>query len=241
MPGRVGKSGTRQFVFYRNARCFGSALVSGYSGIGKSSVVNELQKAIVSPRGIFIAGKFDQHRRDIPYAILAQAFQTLVRQILGKSEDAVDRWRKDIRQAVGPNGQLIANLIPELELIIGKQPPVPELPPQETQNRFQAVFRRFLCVFAQKEHPLTLFLDDLQWLDVATLSFIEHLLSHPDVKHLLIVGAYRDNEVSPSHPLMLTLNSIRKAGVTVDEIVLKPLSLNDVNDFIADALRCEQV
>jgi PAS domain S-box-containing protein len=214
------------------------ALVSGYSGIGKSSVVNELQKAIVSPRGIFIAGKFDQHRRDIPYVTLAQAFQTLVRQILGKSEDQVDRWRKEIRQAVGPNGQLIANLIPELELIIGKQPPVPELPPQETQNRFQAVFRRFLCVFAQKEHPLTLFLDDLQWLDVATLSFIEHLLSHPDVKHLLIVGAYRDNEVSPAHPLMLTLDSIRKAGVIVDEIVLKPLSFEDVNHFIADALRC---
>ena len=217
------------------------ALVSGYSGIGKSSVVNELQKAIVSPRGIFIAGKFDQHRRDIPYATLAQAFQTLVRQILGKSEGEVDHWRKVIRQAVGPNGQLIANLIPELELIIGKQPPVPELPPQETQNRFQAVFRRFLCVFAQKEHPLTLFLDDLQWLDVATLSFIEHLLSHPDVKHLLIVGAYRDNEVSPSHPLMLTLDSIRKAGVTVDEIVLKPLSLKDLNHFIADALRCDPV
>jgi PAS domain S-box-containing protein len=217
------------------------ALVSGFSGIGKSSVVNELQKAIVSPRGIFIAGKFDQHRRDIPYATLAQAFQMLVRQILGQSEDQVDHWRQEIRQAVGPNGQLIANLIPELELIIGKQPPVPELPPQETQNRFQAVFRRFLCVFAQKEHPLTLFLDDLQWLDVATLSFIEHLLSHPDVKHLLIVGAYRDNEVSPSHPLMLTLDSIRKAGVTVDQIVLKPLSFTDVNHFISDALRCERL
>jgi predicted ATPase len=142
---------------------------------------------------------------------------------------------------VGPNGQLIADLIPELELIIGQQPPVPELPPQETQNRFQAVLRRFLCVFAQEEHPLTLFLDDLQWLDVATLNFIEHLLSHPDVRHLLIVGAYRDNEVSPSHPLMLTVDSIRKAGITVDEIVLKPLSFKDVNDFIADALRCQPV
>jgi hypothetical protein len=102
------------------------------------------------------------------------------------------------------------------------------------------VFRRFLCVFAQKEHPLTLFFDDLQWLDVATLNFIEHLLSHPDVKHLLIVGAYRNNEVSPSHPLMLTLNSIRKAGVTVDEIVLQPLSLKDVEQFLGDALRRER-
>ena len=217
------------------------ALVSGFSGIGKSAVVNELQKAIVPPRGIFIAGKFDQHWRDIPYATLAQAFQTLVRQILSKSEDEVDQWRQAIRQAVGASGQLIASLIPELELIIGKQPPIPELPPEETQNRFQAVFRRFLCVFAQKEHPLTLFLDDLQWLDVATLNFIEHLLSHPEVKHLLIVGAYRDNEVSPSHPLMVTLDLIRKAGVIVDEIVLKPLSFEDVNHFIADALRCERV
>jgi PAS domain S-box-containing protein len=217
------------------------ALVSGYSGIGKSSVVNELQKAIVLPRGLFIAGKFDQHKRAIPYATLAQGFQTLVRQILGKSEDEVDHWRNALREAVEPSGQLIANLIPEIELIIGKQPPVPELPPQETQNRFQSLFRRFLCVFARKEHPLTLFLDDLQWLDVATLSFIEHLLSHADVKHVLIVGAYRDNEVSPSHPLMLTLDSIREAGITVDEIVLKPLSLEDVNHFIAEALRCERV
>jgi PAS domain S-box-containing protein len=219
----------------------GLALVSGFSGIGKSSVVHELQKAIVSPRGIFIAGKFDQHWRDIPYATLAQAFQTLVRQISDKSEDQVEQWRKDIVQAVGPNGQLITNLIPELELIIGKQSPVPELPPEETQNRFQTVFRRFFCVFAQKEHPLTLFLDDLQWLDVATLRFIEDLLSWPDVKHLLIVGAYRDNEVSLSHPLMLTLDLIRKAGVIVDEIVLKPLSFEDVNHFIADALRCDRL
>jgi PAS domain S-box-containing protein len=217
----------------------GLALVSGYSGIGKSSVVNELHKEIVLPRGIFIAGKFDQHKRDIPYVTLAQAFQNLVRQILGKSEEEVTRWRTAIQQAMGPNGQLVVNLIPELELIIGKQPPVPELPPQETQNRFQAVFTRFLCVFAQKEHPLMLFLDDLQWLDVATLRFIEHLLTHADVKHLLLIGAYRDNEVSPSHPLMLTLDAIRKSGVAMDEIVLKPLSLGDVNHFISDALRCE--
>jgi len=219
----------------------GLALVAGYSGIGKSSVVNELQKAIVLPRGIFIAGKFDQHKREIPYGTLAQAFQTLVRQILGKSEEEVGHWREAIRQAIGPNGQLITNLIPELDLIIGQQPPVPPLPPQETQHRFQAVFRRFLGAFARKEHPLTVFLDDLQWLDDATLTLIERLVSHPEAKHFLIIGAYRDNELSPSHPLMLTLDSIRKAGVIVDEIALKPLSLNDVNQFIADALRCEQI
>ena len=216
------------------------ALVSGYSGIGKSSVVNELQKAIVLPRGIFVAGKFDQLKRDVPYATLAQGFQNLVRQILGKREEEVARWRTAILEAVGANGQLIANLIPEVELVIGKQPAVPELPAQEAQNRFQAVLTRFLCVFAQKQHPLTLFLDDLQWLDVATIRLIEHLLNNPEVNHLLIVGAYRDNEVSPSHPLMLTLDSIRKAGILVDEIVLQPLSLKDVNHFVADALRCER-
>jgi serine/threonine protein kinase len=136
-------------------------LVSGYSGIGKSSVVNELHKAIVLPRGIFISGKFDQYKGDIPYATLAQAFQTLVRQVLSKGESEVGRWRDAIRDAVGLNGQLVVSLIPELELIIGKQAPVPEFPPQEAENRFQAVFRAFLGAFARKEHPLALFLDDL--------------------------------------------------------------------------------
>jgi predicted ATPase len=117
---------------------------------GKSSVVNELQKAIILSRGMFIAGKFERHRPDIPYATLAQAFQTLVRQILGKSEDEVDFWRKEIRQAIAPNGQLIANFIPELELIIGRQSPVSELPPQETQNRVQTVFRRFFASLLRK-------------------------------------------------------------------------------------------
>ena len=137
-------------------------LISGYSGIGKSSVVNELHRAIVLPRGIFISGKFDQYKRDIPYATLAQAFRTLVRQILSKNEAEVGRWRDAIQDAVGLNGQLLVNLIPELELVIGEQPSVLELPPQDAENRFQAVFRAFLGVFARKEHPLALFLDDMQ-------------------------------------------------------------------------------
>src|SRR6202165_56323 len=142
-------------------------LVSGYSGVGKSSVVNELHKALVPPRGLFASGKFDQYQRDIPYATLAQAFQTLVRQILVKSEAEVSRWRHALQEALGSNGQLIINLIPELEFLIGKQPPVPDLPPQDAQNRFQLVFRRFLGAFARPEHPLALFLDDLQWMDAA--------------------------------------------------------------------------
>ena len=148
---RVVASGTPELV-----------LVSGYSGIGKSSVVNELHKVLVLPRGLFASGKFDQHKRDIPYATLAQAFQGLVRQILSKSEKEVGHWRDAIREAVGRNGQLMVNLIPELELIIGKQPPVPDLPLEDAQNRFQLVFVRLLGVFARAEHPLALFLDALQ-------------------------------------------------------------------------------
>jgi predicted ATPase len=146
-------------------------LVSGYSGVGKSSVVNELHKVLVPSRGLFASGKFDQYKRDIPYTTLAQAFQALVRQIHAKSETEVEQWRDTLREAVGPNGQLIVSLIPEVEFILGKQPPVPELPPRDAQSRFQLVFRRFLGVFAQPEHPLALFLDDLQWLDAVRLRY----------------------------------------------------------------------
>src|SRR5882762_3367536 len=214
-------------------------LVSGYSGVGKSSVVNELHKVLVPPRGLFAAGKFDLYKRDIPYATLSQAFQTLVRQIFLKSEAEVDQWRSALAEAVGPNGQMIISLIPEVEFIIGKQAPVPELPPQDAQNRFHMVFRRFLGAFARPEHPLTIFLDDLQWLDAATLDLLERLITHPEVRHVLLVGAYRDNEVSLSHPLLRTLEAIRKAGARVQEIVLAPLGLDDVGALVSDALNCE--
>jgi predicted ATPase/signal transduction histidine kinase len=214
-------------------------LVSGYSGIGKSSVVNEMHKALVRPRGLFAAGKFDQYKRDIPYSTLAQAFQTLIRQILVKNEAEVDQWRHALLDAVGPNGQLIVSLVPEVEFIIGKQPYVPDLPPQDAQNRFQMVLRRFLGAFARPEHPLALFLDDLQWLDAATLDLLERLMTHREVRHLLLIGAYRDNEVGPSHPLMHTLEAIRSAGARVHEIVLAPLGLDDVGRLVADAMHCE--
>src|SRR4051795_13767659 len=134
------------------------ARVSGYSGIGKSSVVNELHKVLVPPRGLFASGKFDQYKRDVPYATLAQAFQSLVRSLLSRSEAELGPWRDALRDALGPNGQLIVNLVPELKLIVGDQPPVPELPPHDAQRRFQLVFRRFIGVFARREHPLALFL-----------------------------------------------------------------------------------
>jgi PAS domain S-box-containing protein len=213
-------------------------LVSGYSGVGKSSVVNELHKALVPPRGLFAAGKFDQYKRDVPYATLAQAFQMLVRQILVASEAEVDHWRHALLEALGANGQLMVNLIPEVEFVIGKQPPVAELAPQEARNRFQLVFRRFLGAFARAEHPLALFLDDLQWLDMATLELLERLVTDSDVRHVLLIGAYRDNEVSSSHPLMRALAAIRDAGARPREIVLAPLGLDDLERLIADALHC---
>jgi serine/threonine protein kinase len=165
-------------------------LISGYAGIGKSSVVNELHKVLIPPRGLFASGKFDQYKGDIPYAARAQAFQTLIRQILVKSEAEVERWRGSLQEAVGPNGRLIVDFVPELEFIIGKQPPVPDLPPQDARNRFRLVFRRFLSAFARPEHPLALFLDDLQWMDAASVELFEDLFTHSEVRHLLLVGAY---------------------------------------------------
>jgi PAS domain S-box-containing protein len=215
------------------------ALVSGYSGVGKSSVVNELREALVPRRSLFASGKFDQYKRDIPYATLAHAFQSLVGQILTQSDAEVFRWRASLMEALGLNGQLIVRLVPEIELIIGEQPPVAELPPQDAQNRFQMVFRRFLGVFCGPERPLALFLDDLQWLDPATLDLLEHLLTHSEVRHLLLVGAYRENEVGPAHPLLQTLKAIRAAGVRVNEIVLAPLGLDDIGRLVSDALHCE--
>ena len=225
---RVVKSGAPELV-----------LVSGYSGIGKSSVVNELHKALVPPRGLFASGKFDQHKRNIPYATLAQAFQSLVRSLLSQSDAALARWRDALREALGPNGQLMVDLVPELRLIIGEQPPVPELEPQQVQRRFQLVIRRFIGVFARPAHPLALFLDDLQWLDAATLDLLEDLLTQPDLRYLMLIGAYRDNEVTASHPLRRKLDAIKAAGGKVAEITLAPLTREHLGQLIADALHCE--
>ncbi|PCC68121.1 Protein kinase domain-containing protein [Nannocystis exedens] len=169
-------------------------LVSGYPGIGKSALVHELHKPVVRRRGFFISGKFDQYKRDIPYSTLVQAFGELVLEILAESEERIAAWRQRLRDALGKSGQLIVDVIPQIELVIGAQPPVPELPPREAQNRFRIVFRKFIGVFARKEHPLALFLDDLQWADSASLGLLEELITYPETRVLLVVGAYRDNE-----------------------------------------------
>lgn len=214
-------------------------LVSGYAGIGKSSIVNELQRPLVAHRGGFASGKFDQYKRDIPYATLAQAFQMLIRPLLGRKEEDLEKYRDVLREALDPNGLLMVELVPELGHLIGEQPPVPELPPRDAQARFQRVIRRFIGVFARPEHPLALFLDDLQWLDTATLDLLEELLTHSDLTHLLLIGAYRDNEVSAAHPLMRKLDAIHQAGVPVQEIVLAPLGHDHLAQLLADCVRCE--
>jgi PAS domain S-box-containing protein len=214
-------------------------LVSGYSGIGKSSVVNEVQPVLVPPRGLFAAGKFDQYKRDIPYSTLAQAFQSLIRPLLGKSETHLAPWRDALLATLGPNAGLIVDLVPEVKLIIGESPPVSELPPQDAQRRFQLVFQTFIGVFARPEHPLALFLDDLQWLDAATLDLLEYLLTRSDLRHLLLIGAYRDNEVTAAHPLMQKLQAIKTAAGNIEEITLGPLAREHLGQLIADTLRCE--
>jgi len=214
-------------------------LVSGYSGIGKSSAVNELQKALVPLRGLFASGKFDQYKRDIPYATLVQAFQSLVQPLLAKSDAELAIWRDALLDALGPNGRLMTDLIPELKLIIGDQPPVPELEPRHAQSRFQLVFRRLIGVFARPEHPLALFLDDLQWLDAATLDLLEDLLTRSDLQHLMLIGAYRDNEVDATHLLARKLEAIKKAGGKIEAITLAPLTPECLGELTADALHCE--
>jgi serine/threonine protein kinase len=215
-------------------------LVAGSAGIGKSSLINEVHKAIagVEQRGYFISGKFDQYKRNIPYASLIQAFQDLARQILTESDSQIAAWQEKLLAALGPNGQVIIDVIPEVELIIGPQPEVPSLPPAETQNRFNLVFQNFVNVFAGADQPLAIFLDDLQWADAASLKLIHLLVTNPASHRLFMIGAYRDNEVSSAHPLSLALNDLKEAGATINQITLKPLELVHINQLITHTLHC---
>lgn len=211
-------------------------VVSGYSGIGKTSLVNEIHKPIVRQRGYFISGKFEQFKRNIPYASLIQAFQELMRQLLTESDDKIADWRAKLLAVLGANGRIVIDVIPEVERIIGPQPAVTQLGPAESQNRFSRVFQQFIHVFTTKEHPLVLFLDDLQWADLASLKLIQLLACDLDRKYLLLIGAYRDNEVSTTHPLMSTLEEMQQSGAIVNNIVLQPLRITHVNQLVSDTL-----
>jgi PAS domain S-box-containing protein len=212
---------------------------SGYSGIGKSSLVQGLRDPILRHHGYFIAGKFDQYQGDIPFATLTQAFQDLTQQILGESASSIEQWRQDIQAAVGMNGQIILEVLPQIELILGTQPAVPTLPPTEQQTRFREVFRQFTAVFCRKGHPLVLFLDDVQWIDSASLKLIEYLITHEDTRYLLLIVAYRDNEVGPNHPLRTTLAALRTSGVSVVDLEIRPLSATEMNRLVSDTLHLE--
>ncbi|MEG4116983.1 AAA family ATPase [Microcoleus sp. N9_B4] len=214
-------------------------LVAGFSGIGKTVVVNEVHKPIVRQRGYFIKGKYDQFQRNIPFSAFVQAFRDLMEQLLSESDAQLEQWQRKIINALGENGQVIVEVIPELERIIGKQQPVSELSGSSAENRFNLLFQKFISVFATKEHPLVIFLDDLQWSDSASLKLLQVLMSEKDSQNLLVIGAYRDNEVSPAHPFMLAVAEMEKSQVTVNTITLEPLSQADINDLIADTLSCE--
>ncbi|MEH2129015.1 AAA family ATPase [Nostoc sp.] len=213
-------------------------LVAGFSGIGKTAVVNEVHKPIVRQRGYFIKGKFDQFGRNIPFSAFVQAFRDLIGQLLSETDTQFEQWKSKIISALGENGQVMIEVIPELESMIGKQPPAPELSGSAAQNRFNSLFLKFTQVFTALEHPLAIFIDDLQWADSASLKLIHLLMSEADIGYLLLIGAYRDNEVNPVHPLMLTLEEIQKLGATVNTITLAPLDQISVNHLVADTLSC---
>ncbi|MBD2182328.1 ATP-binding sensor histidine kinase [Aerosakkonema funiforme] len=213
-------------------------LVAGFSGIGKTAVVNEVHKPIVRQRGYFIKGKFDQFQRNIPFSAFVQAFRDLMGQLLSESDAQIQQWKQQILEVLGENGQVIIEVIPELESIIGPQPAVVELSGTAAQNRFNLLFQKFTQVFTRVEHPLAIFLDDLQWADLASLNLMQLLMA--DTGYLFIIGAYRDNEVYPGHPLMLTLSDIAKSRSTINTITLAPLNQVQVNKLIADTLKTSE-
>ncbi|MBD2164734.1 AAA family ATPase [Calothrix membranacea FACHB-236] len=255
-------------------------LVAGFSGIGKTAVVNEVHKPIVRQQSYFIKGKFDQFQRDIPLSGLVQAFRDLIGQLLLETDVQVQKWRSKILTVLGEQAQVIIDVIPELEYILGQQPSVAELSGSAVQNRFNLLFQRFVQIFSTKEHPLVVFLDDLQWADTASLKFIKLLMSQNQAVNnnsalsslenreniwnpifagevwegeeaqaanyditeggLLVIGAYRDNEVNQAHPLYLTLKEIKNLGVTINQITLSPLNQAHVNRLIADTLHCQE-
>ena len=212
-------------------------LVSGYSGVGKTSVIKEIHKPIVQQRGYFITGKFDQLKRNIPYAGIIQAFESLLQQLLTQTKEQIEIWKEKILTQLGENAQVLIEIIPEVELIIGDQPAVEALGATEAQNRFNRILKTFIEIFTQPEHPLVIFLDDLQWADSASLKLIELLMNDSDSQHLLLIGAYRDNEVSPIHPLMQTREKLQQKDIVINQVILEALSEEHVTQLVAETIK----
>jgi energy-coupling factor transporter ATP-binding protein EcfA2 len=211
-------------------------LVTGYSGMGKTTLVREIYQPITEKRGFFISGKFDQFQRDTPYAAVVSALTHLVKQLLGESQPQLQLWRQKLLKSLGANARVIIDVIPELELIIGPQPEVLQLGAIATQNRFNLVFKNFIRVFCSPEHPLVIFLDDLQWADLASLQLIELIMLDGDMDYLFLIGSYRSNETNSTHPLSATLDKLEQGGIIINQVILKPLGLEQVNQLIADTL-----
>lgn len=212
-------------------------MVSGSPGIGKSALIKEIAKSVVAKRGFFITGKYEQYRKDVPYSAIIQAFQTLIRQILSQSDENILQWKEKLLSALGPNGKVISSVISDVELIIGKQPEIPALGPEETRNRFNLVFERFIGVFSQNQTPLVLFLDDLQWADHASLEMVKNIASSDEISHLLIIGSYRNDEIGDDHPLCLTLKELENLKVNLNTIHVTPLESEHVFQLVHDHLK----
>ncbi|MBV0933630.1 AAA family ATPase [Marinobacterium weihaiense] len=215
-------------------------LITGYAGVGKTSLVYELRQHVNEQSGSFSSGKFDQFRRNRPYYAIFQALQGLVRQLLTEPEEHIAHWRRQLLDTVGSHAQVLLKLIPELELIIGRQPELPPLPPAEEQNRFSRLFTQMLGVLASPERPLVLFLDDLHWADLASLHLIETLVNGSAPPGLMLIGSYRDHGLSATHPLRTCLERLQQSPRPPLEIALKPLDTHEVNQLIADTLKVER-
>ncbi|MEM9245986.1 MAG: serine/threonine-protein kinase PknK, partial [Cyanobacteria bacterium P01_F01_bin.153] len=213
-------------------------LVAGFSGIGKTAVINEVHKPIVRQRGYFIEGKFDQFNRNVPFSAFVHAFRELMGQLLSESDEDLARWKSQILAAIGNNGQVLTDVIPELEHVIGPQPAASQLSGNAAQNRFNVLFQKFIGVFTSPTHPLVIFLDDLQWADPASLNLMKVLMGEGSNGYLLLLGAYRDNEVFPAHPLMVMLDKAEEQRTVLSTIALSPLSEDHINQLVADTLSC---
>ncbi|MBD1846866.1 AAA family ATPase [Cyanobacteria bacterium FACHB-63] len=213
-------------------------VIGGYSGVGKTALIRELFKPVTASHAHFIAGKFDQFKREVPYTWVAEAYGELIRQILGETQEQVEYWRDRFSAAVGANGRAVIDIVPELEWLIGQQPSLPEIPPVAAQKRFFQTFFAFMLTASTPEAPLIEFMDDLQWADAATISSLPEFLSRPENQHRLLILAYRDNEVDATHPLMQVLTQLESKAVRFEHITLEALSLHDVMQFVADALCC---
>ncbi|CAM2068513.1 AAA family ATPase [Sulfidibacter corallicola] len=210
--------------------------ISGYSGIGKTSLARDLESLIAENHGFLISGKFDQNQRNQPYASLIEAFQELTKVILSASEEALQRWRTHLNQALYPNGRVITEVIPEMEIVLGPQPAIPQLAGGEAQNRFNLVFQTFVRHLCGADHPIVVFLDDLQWADMASLNLLDRLVTDPEMHHFLVILAYRDNEVSANHPLKHMFQKIEAGGVPIHDVHLRPLAVAEVNQLVAETV-----